>query len=166
MDSVSSASHRETVQATTSTSSPVATCSHGSFATPDYTIVQLGASGGDTDNDPILSTLKRLSPNANGGAVSFSHAIEDIAKKTGLRRTGSTLGSIISQPFTDWVEIEKWLLLLGEPQMLWTAEQTIYALIATKYGGGPLPPTYDIRERYWPNETCTDLDTRLCFKAG
>src|SRR5262249_35031291 len=39
------------------------------FRPRDYTIVQLGAYVGNTDNDPIFSTLKRLSAgsqNANG----------------------------------------------------------------------------------------------------
>jgi hypothetical protein len=86
------------------------------------------------------------------GAVSFSHGVDEIFEKTGIKPERFNSGVLaIPSPFTDWEQIETWLVLLGKPQMIWTAEQTIYALIAVSQGGTPLPATYDIREKHWPD---------------
>lgn len=86
------------------------------------------------------------------GAVSFSHGGDEIFEKTGLRPERFNSGVLaIPKPFIDWQQVETWIVLLGKPQMVWTAEQTIYALIAASQGGSPLPTTYDIREKHWPN---------------
>jgi hypothetical protein len=86
------------------------------------------------------------------GCVSFSHGVDEIENKTGLRPERFNSGVLaIPKPFTEWEQIERWLALLGKPQMLWASEQTIYALIAELRGGSPLPPTYDIREMHWPD---------------
>lgn len=86
-------------------------------------------------------------------SVSFSHTIDDIARKTGLRPERFNSGVLaIPRPFTDWEQIETWLRALGKPlHSLWAVEQTIYALIATAQRGIPLPSAYDVLERRWPD---------------
>jgi len=88
------------------------------------------------------------------GSVSFSHPVEKIFSATGVRphRFNSGLLTVPSGAI-DFNDIETILGQLGPPDMLWALEQTLYAILACRFGCSPLPSDYDVRESNWPNVT-------------
>lgn len=85
--------------------------------------------------------------------VSLCDSVDRIVEATGIQPKAQFNAGLLAvpRPFVDWDRIERWLTALGEIPLIWTAEQTLHAIVAALEGGAPLPETYDVYEEHWPN---------------
>jgi hypothetical protein len=81
-------------------------------------------------------------------AWDYSHLL----KHTGMGLTGGFNAGLLYFPHTlNFKRVQHWLEVLGEPRLLWGAEQTILNIEAAIMGMTPLGPEYEIWEKMQPN---------------